>query len=236
MSDVAVLRNADGAREPSYDTMADIATQALRDAVVTGELAPGDALRPEHLARRLGMSASPVREALMRLESLGLAERAPRRSVRVRELTVQDLRDSYDLRLVIEPLAVSRAAERFKQADADKARTHLNAYQEANERNSLTEAREAHAGFHFAIYEASGSSWLVRAILPSWENCERYRLVSRAGLDVERRNEEHQQILEACIRHDPEAAVAALRTHLETTANLAARWMGVEADLYPESS
>jgi DNA-binding GntR family transcriptional regulator len=214
-----------------HPTMAEAALAELRDSILAGELAPGAPLRLEELAERLGMSISPVREAVRRLESLGLAVHVPHRGARVSELALDDLRDTYEVRLVLEPLAVRRAAGRFAAQDAATARARLADYAGAHERGDIGAARAAHTAFHFALYSAAGSEWLLRLIRPAWENCERYRAISlqrRSVPDVER---EHERILAACVRHDPERAAAELTRHLSATANLVARQMGSD-DLF----
>ena len=215
-----------------HPTMADAALAELQEAILSGELAPGSPLRLEELAERLDMSISPVREAVRRLESLGLAVHVPHRGARVSEIAVQDLYDTYEARLALETLAVRRAATRFTADDAETARGHLLAYVDARGGNDVRAVRASHAAFHFALYAASGSAWLVRLIRPAWENCERYRslsLQSRIWLDRQR---EHERILEACAGHDPDAAADELHRHLALTANLIARQMGHE-DLFP---
>ena len=84
--------------------MAEAALAELQDSILSGELAPGTPLRLEELADRLGMSISPVREAVRRLESLGLAVHVPHRGARVSELALDDLRDAYEVRLLLEPV------------------------------------------------------------------------------------------------------------------------------------
>lgn len=213
--------------------MAEAALAELREAILSGELPPGAPLRLAELARSLGMSISPVREAVRQLESLGLAVHVPHRGARVSGVAVEDLHDTYEARLALETLAVRRAAERFTEADAEAVRAHLEAYVAAHERGDRQEARRAHASFHFALYAASGSEWLVRLIRPAWENCERYRAMSipSRGTVLERQRE-HERILDACIRHDPDSAAEELYRHLALTANLVARQMGA-GDLFP---
>src|SRR5947209_12865198 len=149
--------------------MAEAALAELQDSILSGDLPAGSPLRLEELAARLGMSISPVREAVRRLESLGLAVHVPHRGARVSELALDDLRDTYEVRLVLEPLAVRRAAERFSVEDAAAARTHLAGYRRARDGEEPRSARAAHAAFHFALYAASGSEWLLRLIRPAWE-------------------------------------------------------------------
>ena len=88
-------------------TLADAATAELRERILSGELESGAPLRLEELARSLGTSISPVREAVRKLESLGLAVHVAHRGSRVKELDVGDLRDTYEARLALEPLAVA---------------------------------------------------------------------------------------------------------------------------------
>jgi DNA-binding GntR family transcriptional regulator len=178
------------------------------------------------------MSISPVREAVRRLESLGLAVHVPHRGARVSEVDVDDLHDTYEARSALETLAVRRAAARFTDDDADRARAHLTAFEAAYERGDGRAARAEHAGFHFTLYEASGSEWLVRLIRPAWENCERYRTASLQSEIWSDRRAEHDRILDACIRHDADGAAAELAAHLEVTANLIAHRMGA-GDLFP---
>jgi DNA-binding GntR family transcriptional regulator len=207
--------------------MAEAALAELHDAVVTGALPPGAPLRLEELAASLDMSISPIREAIRELESLGLAEHSPHRGARVTDLSVDALRDTYEARLALESLAVRRAAEVFDDQQAEIAQSRLDAYTEAWGDGESRDLRERHAAFHFALYEASGSVWLPRLILPVWYSSERYRFFSlgERGSTADLRGE-HQLILDACIAHDPDQAERLLYSHLAKTANLVASKMG----------
>src|ERR1700688_4231417 len=106
-----------------HRTMAEAALERLREAIIMGELTPGAPLRLEDLARQLGMSISPIREAVRQLEALGLAEHVPHHGAKVMPLDVEELRDLFAIRLALEGMAVRRAAELFEPADADAARS-----------------------------------------------------------------------------------------------------------------
>jgi len=202
----------------------------LREAILGGELPAGTKLVEVDLAERFGMSRGPIREAIRELERLGLAEHVPHRGARVAQLTIEDLRDTYEARLALESLAVRHAAERCVDEEVALAQRLLDDHVEAYRRGDDDRGRALHAEFHFAVYAASRSQWLPRLIRPLWENSERYRIASlRAGRPLERRRREHQRILDAVAGHEPDAAVEALRAHLVTTANLVARRMGHEA-------
>jgi len=99
-----------------HRTMAEAALERLREAIIMGELTPGTPLRLEDLARQLGMSISPIREAVRQLEALGLAEHVPHHGAKVMPLDVEELRELFAVRLALEGMAVRRAAELFEPA------------------------------------------------------------------------------------------------------------------------
>ena len=197
--------------------MAEYALMELREAIILGELPAGTPLRLDELARSLGMSISPIREAVRQLEALGLAEHVPHHGAKVVALDVDDLRELFEVRLALETLAVRGAARRFGEEDAARARSSLEAWGTARRGNDVREAMRAHTAFHFTIYEAAGSQWLLRLIRPAWDSCERYRpaLLSPKG-DLQDRHERlDAELLAACEAHDEDRAAAALRAHLE---------------------
>jgi DNA-binding GntR family transcriptional regulator len=201
--------------------MAEAALERLREAIILGELTPGTPLRLEDLARNLGMSISPIREAVRQLEALGLAEHVPHHGAKVMALDVEELRELFSIRLALEGMAVRRAATLFTSSDATSARAFLEEYDEARQRDDIRSAVRAHGAFHFALYGAARSSWLLRLIRPAWDSCERYRPVLFAKGAVQDRHEELDvELLAACEAHDGDRACRALHDHLETAADI----------------
>jgi len=203
--------------QPRHRTMAEYALDQLREAIILGELPAGTPLRLDELARSLGMSISPIREAVRQLEALGLAKHVPHQGARVLDFDIDDLRDLFEVRLALESLAVRRAAERFAGEDAETARACLARFDEAAAAGDVRGTMRAHTDFHFTLYEASHTSWLVALIRPAWDRSERFRpalLTSRGG-PQERHRELDDALLEACAGHEPEAAAKALYDHLE---------------------
>jgi DNA-binding GntR family transcriptional regulator len=196
-------------------TLAETAAAELHQLILSGELPSGTPLRLVELANRLDMSQMPVREGLRRLEALGLVDIIPHKGAWVRELSLDDLRDTHETRLALESLAVRAAAEHFGQEDEQTAVAALAELMRLSLADDSIGARQAHADFHFALYRAGGSQWLARAIEPVWQNSERYRFGSRqTAIQIERNRLEHQAILDACVARDPDAAEQALRNHL----------------------
>src|SRR5436305_10687481 len=140
-----------------HRTMAEYALEQLREAIIMGELPAGTPLRLDELARSLGMSISPIREAVRQLEALGLAKHVPHQGARVLDFDIDEPRDLFEVRLALESLAVRRAAERFTETDAEAARAQLERFDETRRAGDVRETMRAHTDFHFTLYEASGS-------------------------------------------------------------------------------
>ena len=158
-----------------HRTLAEKAFASLHDAILNGELTPGERLLIEELAEQLDMSPMPIREALRRLDAVGLVELLPHKAARVTELSVEDLAEVYEARLALEPLAVRAAAARFTD-EAPSSLRSLARHVRLPGRRGCPAAWAAHTAFHFALYHAAGSRWLIRLITPLWETSERYRI------------------------------------------------------------
>jgi len=225
---VATERLAEFAGARNHRTLAERAFAALHEAIVTGVLAPGERLPIEELAGPLQMSPMPVREALRRLHAAGLVENLAHRGARVTELSIEDLREVYEARLELEPLAVRHAAERFTEEDASTAAEALARHVRAYRRGDVSETFTAHTAFHFALYRRSDSRWLLRLITPLWESSQRYRLAlpPRYRRALEERRAEHERILSACVEREGEVAARELHNHLVITANRVSSRMG----------
>jgi DNA-binding GntR family transcriptional regulator len=214
----------------AHRTLADRAFATIHDGILSGALEAGERLPIEDVAATLEMSPMPVREALRRLDAVGLVEHIPHRGARVTELSIEDLVDVYQARLALEPLAVRRTSEQLTDEVAEHATRALAALKRESRRSPAL--WPAHTAFHFALYEGSRSHWLLRLIKPLWESSERYRIAFGAKLDLAPRLEEHKQILDAVLAGDGKRAAALMQNHLRVTANMLAHEMGAR-DVYP---
>jgi DNA-binding GntR family transcriptional regulator len=231
-SPLAVLAGDGSPR--GHRTLAEKAFQTLHTAIITGRLRPGARLPIEELAELLDMSPMPIREAVRRLHAAGLVENIPHRGARVTELSTTDLAEVYEARLALEVLAIRRAAERFSATHEQRARKSLLVLEQMSDDNSAVTSA-AHDTFHFALYVAADSAWLLRLIRPIWETSERYCLEVPQCRQLVARTGEHKAILDACAANEPDRAAVALHDHLATTANNIAEAMGGEP-LYAVSS
>lgn len=209
---------SDGGRGlPAHRTLAEKAFISLHQAILTGRLRPGERIPIEDLASALEMSPMPVREAIRRLDALGLVENVPHKGARITELSITDLREIYEGRLSLEPLAIALAAQRFTDEDAARAKAVL--VKLRSEPVGSVELWRAHSEFHLTLYRAARSAWLLRLIQPLWESSERYRLAMNTNAAASRNVRNHELLVQACVRHDPERAAHELTNHLVTTAN-----------------
>ena len=199
-------------------TLVDAVVARLREAILEGELLPGDPLVLRDLASRMSVSVMPVRDALRRLVAEGLIEYSPHRGARVTPVSGADLEELYELRIAIETAAVRSAVPRLAEDDYRRLRAILECNEDPRDSEADLKSRQAHQDFHFGIYDLGRSRWLKRVVPPLWEASERYRRlgVRRRG-SPEYRWREHGEILDRMRAGDVEGAAQTLEAHLRTT-------------------
>lgn len=206
--------------------MASSATAALRELIVMGYIAPGTPLRLEEIAERLGMSISPIREAVRQLESLGLAEHVPYKGATVTEIDPGEMRDVYEARLALESIAVRRAASGWDEGAELLLGSVLQGLATAYDQGERGEIIRGNTAFHLGLAHASGSRWIPRLLRPMLETSERFSAFvisdDQAGVyEVEERG--HSAIISACRAGEPDEAERELREHLTAFADIFVR-------------
>jgi DNA-binding GntR family transcriptional regulator len=197
-------------------TIAGAVAARLRAEIVAGELPSGTKLRQVEIARRLGVSTTPVREALAALQREGLVRLHPQRGAVVFLPNVADLREHYDIRIALEALAASKTAERFEPESAAPLETLLD---EMRLGPPAPRYLELNQRFHTELYARSGHKTLVEMIAGLRDASSAYLNIYRAREDfpVEELDAEHRAILAACVARSRKRAAAATREHLERT-------------------
>jgi DNA-binding GntR family transcriptional regulator len=187
------------------------------DMLMNHTLAPGSPLNIEGLARVLGVSPTPVREALARIESEGLVDREPRRGYTVAPLIgLQELRDLTDLRLLIEPATAEAAATNATPGQASKLRSFARTGGSGKNdlaANRLDMAYDAH--FHDMVADLAGNQVIRDTLAKLRSHLHMYRLYHHAGQAAATRPE-HLAIAKAIAAQDPDAAAEAMRVHLQS--------------------
>jgi len=196
----------------------DAVQDALRDAIFGGTLRAGEALSVPELARRLNVSRSPVREAVLGLVAQGLAVEQPRRGVVVATIAADDLVAIHEVRELLEAGAAQLAARRIDEAGIDRLRRILAEQKRAVKEKDATGYFRTNSQLHGAVAAAAGNARLEQ-ILSNLENQMRIALNRIAGDERHIRAgfDEHRQIVEAIIARDEETAAAAMRTHIANT-------------------
>ena len=189
----------------------------LREEIIAGELPANTRLRQVEIARRLGVSTTPVREALAALQREGLVRLHPQRGAVVFLPSVDDLREHYEIRVALEELAVAKAAERFEPQWAPPLEALL---EEMRTGPPAARYLTLNQRFHSELYSHSGRERLVEMIAALRDASSAYLNIFRATDDfpVENLDAEHHEILAACVARDPERAARAVRVRLEGTA------------------
>lgn len=197
-------------------TVSGLVAERLRAQIVAGELASGTKLRQVEIARRFGVSTTPVREALAALQREGLVRLHPQRGAVVFVPTVEDLREHYEIRAALEALAAACTAERFEERWAAPLCTLLGEMQTGPEARRYLELNQR---FHTELYAHCGRERLVEMIASLRDASSAYLHIYRAAVDfpVARLDVEHRRILAACVARDAEEAANATREHLQNT-------------------
>jgi DNA-binding GntR family transcriptional regulator len=190
---------------------------ALKDAILAGEIPPGEWLRQDEIAMRFGASRLPVREALRILESEGLAESSPNRGARVPTLSLHEVHTYYRMRERLEPLTLIESLPHLTDEQVD----HMESIQEAIELNTdvsyfLVLDRE----FHMTSYAGCRSEMLLATTVRLWNSTQHYRRAFMLLAGNERAaivNAEHRLLLDAVRRRDPEDCERLLEGHIRRT-------------------
>jgi DNA-binding GntR family transcriptional regulator len=206
--------------------LVDQTTQALRDAILGGRLSAGVRLRQTDLAARLGISRTPIREALGRLRQEGLIELLPRGGVRVTLLDLEAALELYDLREALDGLAARLAARHAGAAALGRLERALARMGECLGRGDANQWFGAHVRFHEEIFRAAGNSRLLglRAVV-GLSIRHFHPLLLRTERRLEEAYREHRRIFEAVAAHDPGAAEREARAHIASAREIVLRVM-----------
>lgn len=200
---------------PGYEPLARTVTRHLREAIFDGRLRSGDRLGQEAIARELGTSRIPVREALRELESEGLVTIVPHSGARVARLDFAECIEIYKIRERLEPLALAESAGRLR-ADQLLALRQLAGTIE-RWKDDPSRWLEADRRFHLACYAGAPLPRLLRAIESFWSTTQQYRrilLSTFAREDYELFESEHRLIVDSLERADAQTGEALVRAHI----------------------
>ncbi|HET7389127.1 MAG TPA: GntR family transcriptional regulator [Nocardioidaceae bacterium] len=210
-------------------TSAQFAYEVLRRSIMRGVLKPGTRLTQSEVSRQMSLSSTPVREALRRLESEGLVRIDVHRGAVVRGLAIDELKEIYELRLLLEPLAARKAASNITPEELDLAESlwvrmnelvaNEESWERMNESDDIQAWSEANHDFHAVFARAARSPNLMRilnGLRDSSSPYVRWSIVEHPGF-VAKANQQHRELLDACRNGDPDLAARIEAEHLQST-------------------
>ena len=202
--------------EYQYMPLRDVVFHTLRKAIMQGNLKPGERLMEIKLANRLGVSRTPIREAIRMLELEGLVVMVPRKGAQVASITEKDLKEVLEVRTGLEELAVKFACQRISEEQLQKLEEAARRFELAVKHSQLSELAQADVEFHDCIYAAAGNDRLVQLIQNLSEQMYRYRIEYLK--DEESRNlliRDHDELYTYLKNGDLEQAQKVMRAHIE---------------------
>lgn len=202
-----------------YMPLRDVVFHTLREAILHGDLQPGERLMEIKLANRMGVSRTPIREAIRMLELEGLVIMVPRKGAQVAQITEKDLKDVLEVRMGLEELAVKFACQRITPEQLERLEKAAREFEDqvnTVDEDDITALAEADVDFHELIYEATDNQRLVQLLNNLREQMYRYRIEYLKDVDIRKSLiEEHNAICEALKNSDEESAYKYTVVHIK---------------------
>jgi len=205
----------------SYKPLRELVLDAIRDAIIKGSLQPRERLMEIQMAEELGVSRTPIREALRKLELEGFIVMVPRKGAYVADLSFKDIADVFEIRAALEGLAAGLAAERITEEELEEMERLLVEKREAISNGDILRLVEVDTSFHELMYKASRNERLGVIISNLREQIQRLRKTSLSypGRMKESLNE-HKKIAEAIQSRDVQLARQLAQEHIENAENI----------------
>ena len=199
-----------------YLPLRDVVFNTLRNAILTGELSPGERLMEIKLADKLGVSRTPIREAIRKLELEGLVVNTPRKGAEVANISAEDLRDVLEVRRSLEVLAISLACDKMTEETLELLHENIDAFKHSIDAKATSDIASVDVTFHDIIYKATGNNRLIQILNNISEQMYRYRFEYIKNKESwNRLVEEHMNIYEAIKNRDKDLAVKSILLHID---------------------
>jgi len=199
-----------------YKPLREVIFNSLREAIIIGELRPGERLMEVQLADKMGVSRTPVREAIRKLELEGLVDMIPRKGAHVAELSVKDIMDVLEVRASLDGLATALAAERITD-DELKELKHINIqFSQYIDKENLNGSIKKDAEFHDIIYRASRNDKLITILNNLREQVQRFRVIYLKDYSSPKNLiKEHNDIFDAINSRAIESSRSLAKSHIQ---------------------
>ena len=194
----------------------DVVFNTLRQAILTGELKPGERLMEIHLADRLGVSRTPIREAIRKLELEGLVTMIPRRGAEVAQITEKSMKDVLEVLRALDALCAELACDRITDEELENLRLACDAFETAVKTKDAKKIAQADVALHDIIVRATGNQRLIQLVNNLSEQMYRYRFeYIKDSSQHQNLIDEHRIIYQSIVCKDKKTAADAARTHID---------------------
>ena len=199
-----------------YLPLRDVVFNTLRQAILRGELKPGERLMEIQLANKLGVSRTPIREAIRKLELEGLVLMIPRKGAEVADITEKSLKDVLEVRRALEELSVKLTCDRITKEEIKELEQAAENFRKTMKSKDITEIAEADVRFHDVIYTATKNQKLIQLLNNLHEQMYRYRIEYLKDEEVyPKLLKEHKEIIERINRGEKEEAARIVCEHID---------------------
>lgn len=192
-----------------------LAYDAIKEAILSFRLKPGQSLVENDLARQLNISKTPVRDALLKLEKEGFVIKIPYTGTYVTDIDPQTVMDIFEIRAVLEGLAVRLATPLVTEGDINEMQELLRKHRSASNQDDIQQAAVLNKQFHEWLIHIASNPWLRQILSNLDDHLQRYRTLSNFQTGrLDKSVDEHQRILDAMKRRDADTAEKAIREHI----------------------
>ncbi len=199
----------------AYLPLRDVVFNTLREAILRGDLVPGERLMELQLAAKLGVSRTPIREAIRMLEQEGLAITIPRKGAIVAGMTEKDMQDVLEIREALEELSVQVACDKITEEEVARLRENMENFEDSLKSGDLKRMAEADVEFHDVIYQATDNLKLINMLNNLREQMYRYRVeYLKNPSNHEQLLREHEAIYRGIMEKDKDAVTEMIRKHI----------------------
>lgn len=199
-----------------YKPLREVIFDTLREAIIVGELKPGERLMEVQLANKMGVSRTPVREAIRKLELEGLVEMLPRKGAHVADLSVKDIMDALEVRATLDGLATFLSAERITEDEIKELKHIQSQFVNFVEKDNLHGSVKKDVEFHDIIYRSSRNDKLIQITNNLREQVQRFRVIYIKDYSSSRELiKEHEDICDAIAKRDSAAARNFAQKHIK---------------------
>lgn len=199
-----------------YLPLRDVVFKTLRQGILTGELKPGERLMEIHLANKLGVSRTPIREAIRKLELEGLVTMIPRRGAEVAQITEKSMKDVLEVRKVLDNLSVELACDRITEEEKEMLQSACVDFEDAVKTGDFSMIAKTDVAFHDIIVAATRNIRLSQMVNNLAEQMYRYRFeYIKDSTQHNRLVQEHKEICDGIVSGNKEKALEAIEAHID---------------------